>query len=949
MQGDFSRQTEHHAIRKGYVQVLEQQGRVGLDADHNEQQALHRYRIETEAQHTIGLSGTPKHAPGFGVVAAGNSIQIGAGSYYVDGILCQNDQTIDYANQPFFLDPPALAAALAGAPAGLIYLDVWYRHITVLDDDYIREQALGGQDTTTRLQAVWQVKVLPLAADPDAAALRTRIRQQQDLQVPEWAALTAPRNVTLDAQTQAPQAGAAAPCDLPAESRFQGRFNSLYRVQVQRGGNRAQATFKWSRENGTVVAAIEQLGGTTIVVRDTGRDEISSFAPGGWVEIVNDANDLAATPTGGDLVQIDRVEAATREIILPAALPVVNAQTLQDRHYKLRRWDQVNNADANGVAMTNDWIDLELGIQVRFADGDYRAGDYWLIPARTEPGDIEWPPYELPGGIGSARPPFGETHHYAPLAVVRLNGGVAVDDLRLLFPPLTDIAAVEVSFDGANCGPDLAAAETVQAAIEVLCQRQSGSCTYTVAPGPGWEQVFGMIQAGEDAQICFRAGEYLTANTIHVADKGHLTLSGIGPGTRLRATGAEAVLHFENCAGVTVRSMAVTGGQAGDQGPAKHLNGALTFCGCDQVTVENVALRCAAGARQLATCLSVYDRCDLAASGTPPLQPLSVRIRHCTLAVGHWQTGILVVNATRAHIEDNEIRVVAKPSTLTFDRLMTNRDARAAITRTLISNLRLDAPVPAAEARGNASVTLRFGNQAVHFVTPRSVANEWQAILDANPPARANSARELADHIYALADSAILNRGIVGAVRGLRPWFTAVSQQNPAAAAQGIVVAGREGDDLRILNNTIVGAMQGIRVGMSRREAAPAAPLRAQTVLIANNTIRAILPAMSLRERYGIFVGNCDSLVIENNYTTVQRFSVTSNTTMEGIRVFGHLGRRIIVRQNHVEQQSGLVGYTMGIRVNALNPAGKPQWYVADNLASVSVNTGLVEQSRNYA
>ena len=57
MKGDFSRQTFDRT--KHYDSVLMQQGRVQLDADWNEQQAIHQHRVETEAQDVIGLSGAP--------------------------------------------------------------------------------------------------------------------------------------------------------------------------------------------------------------------------------------------------------------------------------------------------------------------------------------------------------------------------------------------------------------------------------------------------------------------------------------------------------------------------------------------------------------------------------------------------------------------------------------------------------------------------------------------------------------------------------------------------------------------------------------------------------------------------------------------------------------------------------------------------------------------------
>jgi hypothetical protein len=57
-------------------------------------------------------------------------------------------------------------------------------------------------------------------------------------------------------------------------------------------------------------------------------------------------------------------------------------------------------------------------VQIQFTaatDGNrYRAGDYWLIPARTATGDVVWP-RDANGAV--ARPPAGVEHHYAPLAI----------------------------------------------------------------------------------------------------------------------------------------------------------------------------------------------------------------------------------------------------------------------------------------------------------------------------------------------------------------------------------------------------------------------------------------------------------------------------------------------------------------------------------------------------
>ena len=193
----------------------------------------------------------PGGGSGFGITAWGTNVLddfiIGAGDYWVDGILCKLESTpvgvlsIDVPNKrivvaawtvdemPFAVGQhltvsgvdssntavdvtaqitvPAYAtstltldsdiSALQNAtnlrvrrlttytsqPGGLldsqqlqsgfsyqIYLDVWERLITCLEDDSIREVALNGPDTAARTQVVWQVRAWNLGA----AVVKTR-------------------------------------------------------------------------------------------------------------------------------------------------------------------------------------------------------------------------------------------------------------------------------------------------------------------------------------------------------------------------------------------------------------------------------------------------------------------------------------------------------------------------------------------------------------------------------------------------------------------------------------------------------------------------------------------------------------------------------------------------------------------------------------------------------
>src|SRR5947209_1901519 len=111
MKGDFSRQT--FDPKKHYSGVLMQQGRVQIDADWNEQQAIQQYRIEAGTSDVVGPGGTPMNDPvfqnsGFRITTDQDrkALFIRRGRYYVDGILCQNETDVLFDSQPYLPDSP---------------------------------------------------------------------------------------------------------------------------------------------------------------------------------------------------------------------------------------------------------------------------------------------------------------------------------------------------------------------------------------------------------------------------------------------------------------------------------------------------------------------------------------------------------------------------------------------------------------------------------------------------------------------------------------------------------------------------------------------------------------------------------------------------------------------------------------------------------------------------
>lgn len=419
MKGDFTRwnfQPEKH-----YHSVLEQQGRVHLDADWNEQAAIASHRVETETIDVIGSSGAPAGpAGGFALSIANGVLQISKGRAYCDGLLCVNEADIPITGQP---DLPGFK--LPTSPGIYIaYLEVWLRHITAIDDSAIREDALGGPDTCTRAKTVWQVNLLR------AGDLNSNIGCSSD--VTAWTSLNAPSAATLAARA-VPDSGSADPCIVPSQAGYRRLENQLYRVEVHDATGQ-NPTFKWSRDNGSVTVAWTGQSGNDLAVSSTGPDSVLGFAPGQWVELIDDTHELNFLP--GTMVQLVNVQGKTLTINPATATGSVNLTDFP-QNPKIRRWDSPGLV----ALKSGNWIDLEDGVQVQFGTGAALQGDYWLIPARTLKANVEWP---LDSSNNPAfRSPKGIRRHFCKLAMVQLSGAnwSVISPCLPVFPPLTGITA----------------------------------------------------------------------------------------------------------------------------------------------------------------------------------------------------------------------------------------------------------------------------------------------------------------------------------------------------------------------------------------------------------------------------------------------------------------------------------------------------------------------------
>ncbi len=405
-----------------------QQGRVQLDADWNEQVDISGHLLQALARDIVG----PHGGPGSSFKIEGKlrrknlryNFAIREGHYYVDGLLCENDEACTYKTQ---LDYPVTDSQLPKKEGEfLVYLDVWERMITSLDDPEIREVALGGPDTATRTKLVWQAKLAPVG--------RTSTSGMKDLAAIMLSRLGRARLPTLQPRMS------AQPGVIPPQSGYTGLENHLYRVEVHDPCSGSHdATFKWSRDNGSVLAEILKVRGRVFTVAPQPGHASIPLTPGDWVEVSDDAYELQAQ--ANPLRRIELVELDKMSVTLDLP-PPADVGTAIEKHPKMRRWDQKENGSIawesrSGTmkVVPDKWIPLESGIQVRFSGGEFRTGDYWQISARVGPRSMIWPQWR---GRPVAMPPEEIHHHYCPLAVlsVEANGKIAeIKDLRRLVRP----------------------------------------------------------------------------------------------------------------------------------------------------------------------------------------------------------------------------------------------------------------------------------------------------------------------------------------------------------------------------------------------------------------------------------------------------------------------------------------------------------------------------------
>ncbi len=435
MKGDYSRIT--FDPKKHYSGILMQQGRVQTDADFNEQFDLTRHCMETEVQDFIGQSGVPEKNSGFSLRGEADKLLIGAGRCYVEGMLIENDSEVSYTEQD---DLPGQTLPDEDG-LYLVYLDVWRRHLTSLEEPVLRDAALGNQDTAARIKNLWQTKMIKLGD------------KELTLNVEQKSRFKPGKGWNPSIETKNPNDLPLSTGCLKAQVTGGGSTlgNQLYRVEIHTPGAAGTATFKWSRDNASLAAEVTAITDETITIRYIGCGTEYGFKSGDTLEVTNDEIELQGQP--GILVQVDQVDDVSLRLTIEEAdrdawyKKIVGASSAADLkrlrklHTRVRQWNSSGTLPV--PTDSTKWEKVENDLEIQFTvnldpagSAHYKTGDYWLIPSRSLMKDIYWE--QDADGNPLALTSYGIDHFYTCLGLVVCDNKTwsLQEDLRVPFKNL---------------------------------------------------------------------------------------------------------------------------------------------------------------------------------------------------------------------------------------------------------------------------------------------------------------------------------------------------------------------------------------------------------------------------------------------------------------------------------------------------------------------------------
>lgn len=539
MRGDFSAWNKDRS--RNFRGTLHQQGRVLVDRDWNAQTEIMGEWQETAARDVFGagVAAVSADAAGsFKVTAADKSsgteveVSINKGRVWADGLLVELAK--DSKLTATYLGPPIQAAPLKGdMPAAdsrdAVVLEAWLTELSAFQvPDLLLEKALGGVDTTERVQTAFRLRLYRMADGDTCNSIIPKLRDDFDTK----GKLTVELNPTTTIDGD---------CPVVEGGGFTGFEHRLYRIEIADvdAGAHPGAHFKWSQMNGGLVGRGDyDLASKTLDIKGNRNAILLSGTTSFYMEVLEFDNDLncwqvmCGATAGLSNGKLDLNAADVFKGTLPTA----------SKSVFFRLW--------NGIEKIADYVPAKKllsdkqGILLHFeaeAAGKYTPSDFWTFEARA--GNIGndrvliGNPSKVIAGdpvASSGFPSQGIFYHRVPLAKVHWTSNTPpvdeMEDCRRPFQPLT---------------------------------RLKTCCTYRVGDGIHSHGDFKKIQDAIDAlpnkggEICILPGLYEENVVLQSPHNRDIILKGCGRRTVIKAIKDDPAIHVKYGQGIAIESLAV--------------------------------------------------------------------------------------------------------------------------------------------------------------------------------------------------------------------------------------------------------------------------------------------------------------------------------------------------------------------------------------------------------
>lgn len=432
-----------------YRSLVAQQGRVTLEADVNEQAVIVSEALRLETVDLIGPTGTPDDGYVVSIDANGDII-VGPGIMYVGGWRMRFTQPVAINNQPEWIDQPLFTVEKRSRGNYVIGLLVSEQEVQAVEDQALREVALGGPDTTARTRLMQHIVSVPTKDDSCAAVLK------------DWDSVLKPLGLALNPYTFAldfnaalevsfyPPAGPVDPCCPPAQGGYLGSDNQLVRVTVVDYDPKAHTghlLWGWNNASFLYRAALVDPTADPAVLTLSPAPVDSAHTPqlNQVVEILRstmvlgnpaDLNFIAAPE--GDVITLASAGAVfdptTNQLTLPTGTALPGDYTSDTNPLFVRLWQAVVPF-SDGVTQQLDKVSgLAVTIHMEaLPTGPLEARPFWDFAVRPNTPQQVYPQRYLQAPQG----PTGPRRWLTDLAIVDYVPGAAptlVADCRIHFP-----------------------------------------------------------------------------------------------------------------------------------------------------------------------------------------------------------------------------------------------------------------------------------------------------------------------------------------------------------------------------------------------------------------------------------------------------------------------------------------------------------------------------------